>query len=162
MISRRLSDPTLISPRHVNNHYTVWHYRILNPVVHPENRNIFFDNKGVYNIWGATMQPTNHIIGLVEFSEPVPQEHLRRVLRYQYNGTILMEPLSRVVHCAKTMAHIKDMHKSGGVWAETHNEDDSDSDEYDAGEYDPPDEQHFPSHPEEPDPNVVPYDPLLT
>jgi hypothetical protein len=60
------------------------------------------------------------------------------------------------------MAHIKDIHKSGGVWAETHNEDDSDTDstDYERGEYEPPDEQHFPSHPEEPNPNEVPFDPM--
>lgn len=159
MISRRVSDPTIISPRREGNKYTVWHYRILNPTVHPEDRDTLFDNKGIYNMWGSTVHPTNHVIGLIEFSEPVSQEHLRAILRRQYSGTTLIEPLNRVVHCAKTMALIEDMTKSGGVWAETHNERNSDT-ESETGEYEPPDEQHFPTHPEEPNPNEVPYDPL--
>jgi hypothetical protein len=164
MISRRVSDPTLISPQRIDDNYTVWHYRILTPEPHPENRSIFFANKGVYNIWGYTTQPTAHIIGLIEFSEPVSKEHVKRVIRHQYNGAILMEPLNKVVQCARTMAYIRDTRHVDGGWAETHNEDSSDSDsesgDYERGEYEPPDEQHFPSHPEEPNPNEVPYDPM--
>lgn len=100
--------------------HSVWSYRILNPVPVGQNRVSLYDCKGLYNIWGYTERPTAHVIGLIEFKDPVDVREAEAMIRHQYSGTYLMEPLQGLSHIAKVMTSIKDVYSTNGAWVETH------------------------------------------
>jgi hypothetical protein len=100
--------------------HSVWSYRILNPVPVGQNRVSLYDCRGLYNIWGYTEQPTAHVIGLIEFKDLVDVREAEAMIRHQYSGTFLMEPLQGLSHIAKVMTSIKDVNSTSGAWVETH------------------------------------------
>lgn len=97
--------------------HSVWSYRIIDPVV-IEDRNVFLGNSSVYHVYGYTTTPSRHIIGIVEFPEPVSEQHMESIIGIQFGGSLLMQPLMEVTHCEKTLKCIKDVNDTGGVWVE--------------------------------------------
>jgi hypothetical protein len=117
--------------------HSVWHYRIVNPVPIGPNRVSLYDSRGLYNIWGYTEVPTEHIIGLIEFKAPVDIQEAEAMLRHQYSGSYLMEPLQSLSVVSKVMKSIKDVYRTNGTWVETHV--DTDQEDLDDLEDDDPD-----------------------
>ena len=97
--------------------HSVWSYRIIDPVAIGD-RDVFLGNSGIYHVYGYTMTPTQHIIGIVEFLEPVPEQHVERIIGSQFSGSLLMQPLMEVTHCEQTLKCIKDVNNAGGAWVE--------------------------------------------
>lgn len=148
-----------------NNKHSVWSYRIIDPVRILGDRNEFFSWGGVYHVFGYTTTPQPHLIGVIEFVDPVPELHVERVLGVQFRGSLLVQPLTGVMHCARSMAHIKDVNRTGGTWMEQQRQEDdgsvpeypsdrgedyteySDEENFDHPEYQPanPDPPHHPN-----------------
>lgn len=97
--------------------HSVWSYRIIDPVAIGD-RDVFLGNCGVYHVYGYTMMPSQHIIGIVEFLEPVSEQHVESIIGGQFSGSLLMQPLMEVTHCEKTLKCIKNVNDTGGAWVE--------------------------------------------